>query len=136
MSYNKYKAVPTTVDGIRFASIGEANRYRGLKLLEQNGAITDLKLQQPFDLEIFGYKVCTYRADFTYFENGRFVVEDFKGFVTPEFKLKAKLFEALYGYPIRITGQSKAVKKCPPGWAQNSRQVQYVKPRPKPRVDI
>lgn len=117
---NKYHATPITVDGIRFHSIGEGNRYRGLKILEKSGAIKDLKLQQPFDLGFYGKHICTYRADFTYYENGQFVVEDFKGFETPEFKLKAKLFEAVMGFPLRITGNNKRVKKLPPAYAQDA----------------
>lgn len=127
---SKYHSAPTTVDGIRFHSIGEANRYRGLKILEKAGAITDLKLQQPFPLEIFGKHICTYKADFTYFENNRFIVEDYKGFETAEFKLKAKLFEALHGYPILITGSSKKLKRLPPAYAHGAIiDRQTVKPR-------
>lgn len=128
---SKYGSVPTTVDGIRFHSIGEANRYRGLKLLEKSGAITDLKLQHPFALEVFGHRICTYKADFTYFENGRFVVEDYKGYETAEFKLKAKLFEALHGYPIKITGNKKYTH-CPPAYAQGALKERLtVKPKRK-----
>jgi hypothetical protein len=33
-----------------------------------------------------------YRADWVYVEDGRTVVEDYKGFQTAVFKLKAKIF--------------------------------------------
>lgn len=43
---NKYKAVKTTVDGIKFDSKAEARRYTQLKLLERAGQIQpDIILQ-------------------------------------------------------------------------------------------
>ena len=42
--------------------------------------------------------VTTYRADFRYKNrNGIVVVEDVKGYETPEFKIKKRLFEAYFG---------------------------------------
>ena len=47
---HKYNAIPTTVDGIRFASKREARRYLELKLLQKAGHISDLELQPRFRL--------------------------------------------------------------------------------------
>ncbi|WP_416330384.1 DUF1064 domain-containing protein, partial [[Clostridium] innocuum] len=47
---SKYGAVKTEVDGIMFDSKREASRYQELRLLEQAGEITNLRLQVPFEL--------------------------------------------------------------------------------------
>lgn len=89
---HKYGAKATVVDGIRFASKKEANRYGELKLLERAGHIKDLELQPSFDLIVVEFtvrarlkeaaariagraapkdtrhKVGVYRADFRYRE--------------------------------------------------------------------
>lgn len=96
----KYKAVPTHVDGIRFASKAEAQRYSELKLLQKAGLIAGLTLQPRYDLIVNGVKVCTYVADFRYVNPG-VIVEDVKGIRTPVYQLKKKLMKALYGIEIR-----------------------------------
>ena len=96
---NKYRNKKIVIDGIKFDSITEGNRYRELKLLERAGKITDLELQPLFVLQDkfkknnVSYRAITYRADFKYEENGEIIVEDVKGFETKEFKIKRKLFE-------------------------------------------
>jgi Protein of unknown function (DUF1064) len=107
---HKYRAKPTTIDGVRFDSKAEARRWGELLLLQRAGKITDLNIQQRFPLradngQVTGPVIGHYVADFTYSEEGRFIVEDCKGFRTPLFKWKAKHFEAQYGYPIRETGK-------------------------------
>lgn len=93
----KYGAVPTEVDGIRFASKGEARRYSDLKLLERAGEITHLELQPVYPIVINGVRVGKYVADFRYREkDGRLTVEDFKGVRTPLYRMKRKLVEAIY----------------------------------------
>ena len=47
---SKYHAKPTTVDGIRFASMKEAKRYLELKKLQGLGVIKKLKLQPKYEL--------------------------------------------------------------------------------------
>lgn len=103
MSVQKYHAVPTTVDGIRFASKKEAARYIDLKLLQIAGKIYNLELQPRYPLKIEGVLVSTYVADFSYTTNGKFVLEDVKGKPTPVYKLKKKLVKALYGIEILET---------------------------------
>lgn len=108
---HKYRAKPTVVDGIRFASKKEASRYSQLKILEKAGAISDLKLQPkyllgpdyaPVLLRSSRYpngRRASYIADFSYYdlENFKFVVEDVKGMDTPLSKLKRGIVEAQYG---------------------------------------
>jgi Protein of unknown function (DUF1064) len=97
---SKYRAVPTVIDGIRFASKREANRYCELKLLLRDGAITDLELQPKFPVIKNGQHITTYVADFKYKSYGSTVIEDVKGVRTPVYKLKKKLIEAVYGVTI------------------------------------
>lgn len=95
---SKYGATPTFVDGIRFDSKGEARRWGELKLLERAGQISGLERQVPYRLEVNGVLVTKYVADFRYLDakSGELVVEDFKGFRTPEYRIKAKLMGALH----------------------------------------
>lgn len=101
-SPSKYKNKKTEVDGVIFHSKREAKRYGELKLLEGQGKIKELVLQPPYPCKVNGHVVTTYVADFRYYDvcSGRVVVEDSKGFRTPEYKLKKKLVEALYGIQI------------------------------------
>lgn len=98
----KYRAIPTSVDGIRFDSRREAERYQGLKILVRCGEIKNLRLQVPYDIVINGHKVCKYIADFVYIDNetGKEVVEDSKGMRTPVYRLKKKLMLAVHGITI------------------------------------
>ena len=93
---SKYRSVRTIVDGITFDSAKEARRYGELKLLERAGAIKMLKLQPPYPMIVGGKKVCTYRGDFEYVEKGKVICEDAKGVITREYRIKKKLFLALY----------------------------------------
>lgn len=100
---SKYRAKRTTVDGITFASKKEAGRYQALRLLERAGQITDLRLQPTFTITVNDHKVCKYRADFAYRQDGADVVEDVKGFKTSTYRLKAKLLKATHGITILET---------------------------------
>lgn len=106
---HKFRNIPTEVDGLKFPSKKEANRYSELKLLQLGGKVRDLNLQVSYDLVVSGTKVCVYRADFVYQEKcdktGEWseIVEDTKGFKTPEYKLKKKLMKAVYDIDIRET---------------------------------
>jgi Protein of unknown function (DUF1064) len=94
---HKYNAIKTEVDGVRFDSKKEARRWCELRLLEQSGEISQLERQRKFDLVVNGIKICTYRADFVYKnKNGELVVEDTKGYITAEFRLKWKLLAAVH----------------------------------------
>lgn len=98
---NKYRAVKTVVDGIRFDSKAEAKHYQQLKLLEMAGEISDVELQVPFAITIGGFLICTYRADFVYVgrDRKRHVV-DCKGVRTKDYVIKRKLMKAVLGIEI------------------------------------
>ena len=99
--YSKYRVKKTEVDGITFDSVREAKRYGTLKLMRLAGEVVDLRLQVAFPLAINGVLICTYVCDFTYRNQaGDYIVEDAKGFLTREYKMKRKLMKAIYGITI------------------------------------
>ena len=110
---SKYNSRKTVINDITFDSKKEAKRYVELKKKQEEGEITDLRLQVPFELvpsftiEIDGKKRkrrnIRYIADFTYYENGQKVVEDVKGRKTEIYKLKKKLFEYKFKTTIKET---------------------------------
>lgn len=102
---NKYHNRKTSVDGIRFDSKKEANRYIELKLLERAGVIKDLRRQVPYVIinkSRYG-RAIKYVADFVYLENGQLVVEDVKGVRTPVYKLKKRLMAERFGIEVKET---------------------------------
>ena len=103
---SKFGNHPTEADGYRFDSKKEERRYQELKLLEKAGVITNLvadKKKLRWKLEVNGVKICEYEADFSYFEDGKPVIEDAKGFRTPEYKIKKRLMLACWSTEIRET---------------------------------
>lgn len=103
-SYSKYRAKKAKVDGIKFDSKREANRYCELKLLEKANEIRNLELQPRFllqdkfvDKHGKTHRKIEYVADFMYVDkDGKKIVEDVKGMMTDVYKLKKKLFLNLY----------------------------------------
>ena len=96
---SKYKNKKVSVDGFTFDSIAEARRYEQLCLLENAGAISDLRLQPRYELQKpftdndgGKHRAIFYVADFQYRENGLRVTEDVKGKATKEYLIKKKLF--------------------------------------------
>lgn len=99
----------TDVDGFVFASKAEMERWHELLLLQKAGQIANLQRQVPFILqegfvskqkEWGEIKPIIYIADFTYTNisymtgyEGREIVEDSKtGMLTPDYRLKRKIF--------------------------------------------
>ena len=87
--------------GFKFDSKWEAERWGQLKAMEKAGVVTQLERQIKYELSINDVKICNYIADFRYLleeENGlsKLVVEDAKGILTPEFKLKQKMMKAIH----------------------------------------
>jgi hypothetical protein len=104
---NKYRNQPVEIDGFRFSSKKEANRYCELKLLQRAGEISHLEIQPRFKLLVNGSALkyesgrqAVYIADFAYFDPSRErrIVEDVKSPATrtPLYKLKKCLVEAIY----------------------------------------
>lgn len=116
----KYKVAPVndrTVDGIVFDSKGEMQRYLDLVLLFKAGEISNLAIQPEFTLQD-GYRdeqgkyirPIKYIADFSYYDNGKFIVEDFKGHRTTGYLMKRKMFMKVFPkYEFRETGTDDIV---------------------------
>lgn len=108
---NKYGAKPVVVDGVRFASGREANRWRDLCRLRDAGVISDLERQVKYELappvllhgETRTKPALRYIADFRYVENGQVVVVDAKGHETKESRIKRHLMKSVHGIDVRLT---------------------------------
>lgn len=109
---NKYGNQKTVVDGIKFDSQKEAERYYMLKLMARQGMIKNLERQKKFVLipKQGKERECVYVADFVYTnKDGETIVEDVKAFdnrsnkylTTPVFDIKRKLM--LYVHGIKIS---------------------------------
>lgn len=100
---NKYHAQKTLLEGIKFDSRHEAERYAELKLLQRTGKIRNLRCQVPFELvpKQDGERAVKYIADFVYEENGSMVVEDAKGFRPKDYIIKRKLMLWVLGIRVR-----------------------------------
>jgi hypothetical protein len=103
----KYRNEPIVIDGERFDSKFEAQRWRELQNQVTTGLITQLHRQVEFSLDAWTRKgprrVGAYIADFTYELQGRLVVEDAKSEPTRKhstYQLKRKMFEAQYDIEI------------------------------------
>lgn len=102
---NKYGAKKTG----GHASQKEHERANQLKLMQRAGLISNLREQVKFVLiptqrDSQGNlleKECSYYADFVYDKDGVTVVEDTKGFRTPEYRLKKKLMLHVHGISIK-----------------------------------
>lgn len=113
MSYsfkqNKYHNKKPVVNGEKFDSGREANRYSELLLLQRAHVISDLRRQVEYVLipsqkDENGKTIenaCRYYADFVYVKDGKTVVEDAKGFKTQEYVIKRKLMLHVYGIRIK-----------------------------------
>lgn len=98
---NKFRNIITQIDGIKFDSKAESQRYSELNMMLRGGLIHGFEMQVPYSLDINGVHICTYIADFVItWPDGIFTVEDVKGVQTPEFKLKKKLMWAIHGIEI------------------------------------
>lgn len=101
---NKYKAKRALLDGICFDSKAEASYYAALKLRMKAGEVCDVEYQRPYALTINGMLICTYKADFVFWDVAlrRRRVVDVKGVETPAFKIKRKLMKACHGIDVEI----------------------------------
>lgn len=93
----------------------EAARCNDLHSLQATGNISGLTQQPEFPIMINGKLVCTYKGDFAYFVSTCRIVEDVKGMLTPVYRLKKKLVEAVHGvviseYPPRKRKARKSKK--------------------------
>lgn len=100
---SKYKARKVMVDGIEFDSQLESHYYLHLKDKWEKGEIEHFQLQPRYILQDSfkkngkTFRKIEYVADFeVYHLDGEVEVVDVKGFETPDFKIKRKMFEKVY----------------------------------------
>lgn len=100
---SKYGNTKVQIGGLKFDSKREATRYKVLRAREEAGEISHLELQPRFKLRCGDRPVifdsgrqAVYVADFSYFEGEKRIVEDSKGFRTPEYKLKRAIVHAMH----------------------------------------
>ena len=106
---NKYHNRKIVREGETYDSVKEYRRAKELELLEKSGAIKDLKRQVRFEIipsqrgedGKVVERAVTYVADFVYFEDGKLVVEDTKGYRTKDYIIKRKAMRYLLGINIR-----------------------------------
>lgn len=105
----KYGNIKVVDQGIKFDSKAEHKRWQYLAMLQKAREIKDLRMQVPFVLipaqvAPSGKKerATVYIADFAYVTSaGVSIVEDVKGAVTPEFRLKRKLMLQVHGIEVQ-----------------------------------
>lgn len=116
MKKPKYNNKKVVIDGIKFDSTAEANRYKDLLLMQRAGEISDLELQPRFRL-IKGVKFSgdarakpdiRYTADFAYTDNktGQRVIEDVKSKITREktdYKMRRHMMLAIHNIEVLET---------------------------------
>jgi hypothetical protein len=110
---SKYRAKKTEYNGIMYDSKREAKRAKELDFMQSNGIIKGLQRQVKFNwIEThqigvnFEEKTISFKrsyiADFVYFDIDKKcdIVEDVKGFKTPEYKKKKKIVEKIFSIKI------------------------------------
>jgi hypothetical protein len=115
----KYNAKHTEIDGIAFDSKAEGEYYLHLKQQLEEALIKSFELQPKFILQD-GFRKdgknirpILYVADFDVWKlDGIREIIDVKGFETPDFKIKRKLFEKKFPFTLTLV---KYVKKYG-GW--------------------
>ena len=103
---SKYKNTKIDTKYGKFDSKREYSIWLRLLREDELGNISELKRQFPFELisaSKYGRSI-KYIADFVYIDKktNELIVADCKGFITAEFKLKARLFAEKYNTEIKI----------------------------------
>jgi len=88
-----------TVEGISFRNNYQANRYVELRSLERSGRISDLRHNAPYQLLVNKQLIDTYRATFSYKQDGQLVLVEMNP-PTDVYRLKKRLVKALLGIDI------------------------------------
>lgn len=115
LKYNTSKNKPYC-DGYFFDSKAEMRRYIQLKMMQQQGLISDLSLQPVYKISKGGVRdpatgrmmsARKYKPDFRYIEEGKVIIEDVKSKITSKektYRLKRQLFcEQYVGFTFRET---------------------------------
>lgn len=115
-SWNKYGAKRQGKNDSKF----EAGKAQELELRKRAKDIVDFQEQVKIALVVNGFHICNYYIDFVIEHNdGTMEYLECKGFATNEWKLKWKLFEALYDLP----GNILTVEYLGKSWKPQRRRV-------------
>lgn len=96
---HKYNAKMVVIDGIKFKSQKEADRYNFLKFAKLSGELINFYREVPFRLP----GKTTYWLDFLEVWKGGIINHvDTKGIQTQMFKLKKRQVEEIYGIEILV----------------------------------
>lgn len=101
---HKYKAIPTTYNGIKFPSKLECEVYICLLRLLRSNKIKSIKTQHSIPLKcVSGKVVGKYIADFLVkLNDGKEIVVEAKGVETPLWKWKYKHYISQYDTPLLV----------------------------------
>lgn len=95
---NKYGAKTSVYKDYRYDSTMEAKYAEQLDWRIQAGEILEVKRQHKLALDVNGQHIANYYVDFRVtFPDGREEFHEVKGFPTPEWNLKWKMAQAIYG---------------------------------------
>lgn len=118
--YVKYNNYYSTKKQGKNDSKFEAGKAQELELLKHAGEIKDFEEQKNLRLEVNGYWICDYKIDFVIHHNdGTTEYLECKGLALPAWKLKWKLFEALYDKP----GNKLTVEYQGKSWRPQRRRI-------------
>ena len=132
MYSGRFKAHPIETEYGHFDSKSEYERYLLLLDMERNGLITDLKRQVTYELLPQQTKVVRkalktkvkevvkvverpmqYTCDFTYYKDGEYVAEEFKGSkycIDDSIRIKKKLLYYVHGIELKFSFPPKKIK--------------------------
>lgn len=100
---SKYSNKSQTYKGITYHSKKEASFAEELDYRMRAGDIKCWSRQEQISLDVNGYHICNYYIDFVIEHNdGTKEFIEIKGFSTDVWRLKWKLFEALYSHDPNI----------------------------------
>jgi hypothetical protein len=116
-------AKSSNYNGYIYQSKFEAGYARDLDLLQKAGEIQRWEKQVNIPLIVNGYEVCKYKIDFIVYHNdGIKEYIECKGIAFPVWRLKWKLFEAIFGDLVNV---KLTVIKQKNNW--NMRRIKKVK---------
>jgi hypothetical protein len=94
---NKFGNQKSEHNGILYHSKKEAGYAAELDLRLKSGDVANWERQVRVSLDVNGYHICDYYVDFlVYYPDGTKEYVEVKGFETDLWRMKWKLFEALY----------------------------------------
>lgn len=95
---NKYGNKTAIYNEYRYDSQKEANYAAQLDWRKKAGEILEITRQHKLSLDIGDDHICNYYVDFKIeLADGRIEYHEVKGWPTPEWKIKWKLAQAIYG---------------------------------------